>query len=302
MSMTADAPYAVAGDNVTALWTRRQSAQPQRHPSRRTPTYRPRGSRPAAPLDGGLWLARTQAAQRRKSVRGTANLMFAILPVVALIAGFAAFAPMSDVPAGVPTLAPTMATPNIGSASLPVIALPETLPQAARQPAAVAFDLPLEIPAIIGTGSSTPQVLSQVAALSAPGMAGREINVPTASSAVEVSVAPQILAVPATDEPPVCASCGAPFPSLSDVTLAVMAADPSDLRAASLLASITGEQPAIAALPIPLKQSAVRFYRPEDAGPAAALAAIYDAALVDLTWFAPDAAPARIEVMLAPET
>ena len=302
MSMTADAPYAVAGDNVTALWTRRQSAQPQRHPSRRKPTYHPRGSRPAAPLDGGLWLARTQAAQRRRSVRGTANLLVAILPVVALIAGFAAFAPMSDAPAGVPILAPTMATPNIGSASLPVIALPETLPQVAPQPAAVAFDLPPQIPAMIGAVSSAPQVLSLAPTLSAPRMAGQDIQMPTAPSMITVSAAPPILAAPATDAPPVCASCGVPFPNLGGLTLAVMAADPSDPRAASLLASVTGEQPAIAPSPIPLKQSAVRFYRPEDAGPAAALAAIYDAALVDLTWFAPDAAPARIEVMLAPET
>ena len=76
----------------------------------------------------------------------------------------------------------------------------------------------------------------------------------------------------------------------------------SDIAAAhvqALMISLGQYQSTIRQSQIEVTTSQVRFYRASDAPAAASLASIYNADLVDLTWFAPADDIAKIDVILA---
>lgn len=306
--MTVIPAYATA-NQVTAPWQNGWLAAPERHPSRAAYPYRARGTR-RGPLTGGqVWPPKRSAAAERQraqqlTLAGGTLAAVAIASVLALALRDGASvspqplaatdpvvlqtdvttlsAPESNVGTPVAVHATTTGTENAeGAAFLQPAVAPPAPAQLAAPPAAPVAQVRTEVP-------QTPTTTQDIAAVFP------EVSLPP------LTTAPNSLPLPARDAAFVCSTCTSAFPQFDQVSFAIFAADPEGAQARALAENLAAYPMTVSPPAIPITQNAVRFYRTEDAAPAAELAAIYAATLVDLTWFSPDTEIARIEVMFAP--
>ena len=288
---------------VVPVWPRYASNPPVRHPSRNKLRYRPRGTTALTVVSlrdakapkfvknhQAAWQAQTATAARarRKTVVIWAGMAVAS---VAILSGGYAIVPQTT-PTGefaasdLLTTAPAM----------------ETVPQAPapRAPVvAAAIDKGLQLPAPPSLSPQEPRVMTQ-APLAPP--TPTPTQVPTLDrqpNIIATASAPAALFTQSQDDPFVCAFCASAFPQFGQVSFDVQTTDTNAPQVQNLMRNLDQYQSNLRLSAIPVTNNQVRFYRTEDAQAAGALAALYNAELVDLTWFAPTADIAKIDVLLA---
>jgi len=305
-----------------AVWPKTVAMPPKRHPSRGKPKYRLRGTRQSANSKPdqhtaaavfhdhqGTWEAKTRATKKAKKSR---ELRIAAC-FGATLAGLATVGVLTSQQIHVSgnvsnnILAQTavigfVQPPTAEFADLPAVNLeraPQIMMQAPRN-IATTSELPQPTPPTLTTVRApqpavlvrAPQLIAaprQVAPLSrvSQGFTAPEFMIPTPVNA------------PALPEPFDCRACTPAFPQFGQVMFDVQSSDIDAANVQTLMASLGQYQSTVRKSQIELTTSQVRFYRASDAAAAASLASIYNADLVDLTWFAPADDIAKIDVILA---
>ncbi len=298
-----------ASRTVKPVWPREVSGAPVRHPSRSRSAYIPRGQRglelaatwhidEAARLDRKaheLSLQRDAAKARKDRTTPAPSAAF-VAPHNIRRAAIAA----------IPVLGFGLALAGLSASQRAAPTPPEQATAALEAPQAVGgpFATPPNVPAA-GPAQPLPTAVAPNVMGRAPLLAARPVRLDNPSftfAAIppQVPAVPDNLTAPQPDAAFVCHDCTAPLAPFENVTVTVQA-DSADATALQTANAVLGAQTyVVTASQIDVTQTHVRFYRPEDAAAAQALAARYNAAVVDLTWFAPDAAPARIDLFVAP--
>lgn len=283
-----------ASEAVAPVWPKDLHETPVRHPSRARTAYRPRGlsrldlnaqerSRQMAAARGqAVWppSARSSVTGRAPFIRRAAVAGIPILGLGLLLAGYGA---VQTTPPGLPLQSTTSIATPVPAASEPALLAPS--PVATLQ-------------AVIET--PPPSVLDR--APLPPMQLATQDNPPVVSAVSEPSLtmAPPALAASKPDDAFVCILCATPLPPFEGVTIALHA-DIADLPAFTAARAVLSAQDYAVTTPqIAVVRNQVRFYRPADAANAQDLAARFNASVVDLTWFAPDGSPARIDLFLTP--
>ena len=298
-----------AENEVSVLWPQRVPTEPKRHPSRPRYRYRARGTRQAHAAKAGVWPPQTSAVVQHNYAR-TGAVAGAVLTPLLIVLALAPSFPVGQfdaprtanppMPFAVQSILPSLPDPAIGVGANLLASSPESPTPAANR--TVAFDggtLP-SLPFQLKEPPATPFVLAQAPALPAIGAPRDTVAIASAASTPLVIVLPAPLSPPEPDTAFVCGTCATAFPQFDQVSFAVFVADTEGPQTRELVENLATYDMTLARPSIPITQNAVRFYRQQDAGPAAALAAIHGAALVDLTWFSPGTEIARVEIMLAP--
>ncbi|WP_342069788.1 hypothetical protein [Yoonia algicola] len=313
-------------DNVvsTAIWPNFVATPPKRHPSRGKPKYRLRGTRQSTSCKPewdtaaavvhdhqGTWQAKTRATKKVKKsrelrlaacfsaslaglatvgiltaqhVQGSGNGSSIILEQTSVIGlGQTPVAEFAGLPAVNLERAPQMTT-QASSSTMTTSGLPLPTPPTlttVRVPQPVVLD---RAPQLLPTPLqiARPNLVSQ-------GFATPELRVPAGLNAPAL---PQLFD---------CRSCAPAFPQFGQVMFDVQSSDIGAANVQALMTSLGQYQSTVRQLQIEVTTSQVRFYRASDAPAAASLASIYNADLVDLTWFAPADDIAKIDVILAKE-
>jgi len=306
----------------TAVWPNAVAMPPKRHPSRGKPKYRLRGTRQsassnqeqhtAAAVDHDhqrTWESKTRASKKAKKSR---ELRFAVC-------FSAAFASLVTVGVGTTQQVQVSGTgssnilaltsvndlvqaPIVDFAGLPAINLeraPQIMTQAPRSTTNTS-ELPQPTPPTLTTvRAPQPVILDR-----APQLLAAPLQVTRPSFVSQGSPAPKFMVpaevnVPASPQPFDCRSCAPAFPQFGQVKFDVQSSDIDAANVQRLMASLGQYQSTVRQSQIEVTTSQVRFYRASDAPAAASLASIYNADLVDLTWFAPADDIAKIDVILA---
>jgi hypothetical protein len=306
----------------TAVWPNTVAVLPKRHPSRGKPKYRLRGTRQsassnpkqhtAAAVDHdhqGTWKVKTRATKKAKKSRELrlAACVSATLAGLATVGVLTAQQGQGSGNVSNNILAQTsviglVQTPVTELAGLPAINL-ERAPQFITQASSgtmTASELPQPTPPRLTTARTPQPVILDRAPqlLAAPLQVARLSFVSQGSPAPEFMV-PAEVNVPASPQPFDCRSCAPAFPQFGQVRFDVQSLDIDAANVQTLMASLGQYQSTFRQSQIEVTKSQVRFYRVSDAPAAASLASIYNADLVDLTWFAPADDIAKIDVILA---
>lgn len=305
--------------SVEQVWPRDISDAPVRHPSRSRSAYQPRGQQglqlaaawrldEAARLDrkahelsqdrdAAKQSALTPDTAQRAAIARSRNIRragFAGLPILGLGLALAGNAALQSAPPTPPLQ--TIATPV---AAPPPDAIPAKATGAGTGFAPASSGPPPTRPA---PAFQQPDIMDRAPFL--PVQPVRMDNPPTiaATLAPQVSGRPDGLTALQPDDPLVCRDCTAPLAPFDGLRFTVHA-DSTDTAAVRTARSVLSAQAYdVTESRIGVAQTHVRFYRAQDAAAAQALAARYDAALVDLTWFAPGDAPARVDLFMAMPT
>jgi hypothetical protein len=327
MAMTENTDFASwfgRQENVvsTIVWPNFAATPPKRHPSRGKPKYRLRGTRrstsskpewdtAAAVVHDhqGTWQAKicaTKNAKKSRELRLAACLSTAF-------AGFATVGILTAQHLQVSgngssnileqtSVMGSVQTPVAEFAGLPAVNL-EPAPQImtrASSSTMTTSELPQPTPPALTTVQAPqPAVLDRAPQLlPTPLQVGRANLVSQGFATPELRV-PAALNAPALPQLFDCRSCGPAFPQFGQVMFDVQSSDIGAANVQALMTSLGQYQSTVRQSQIEVTRSQVRFYRASDAPAAASLAAIYNADLVDLTWFAPADDIAKIDVILA---
>lgn len=306
----------------TAVWPKPVATPPKRHPSRGKPKYRLRGTRRsasnhpdqhlAAAVDHdhqGTWEAKTRATKKAKKSRELrlAARVSATLASLATVGVLTAqqvqvFGNVSNNILAQTSVIGLVQTPVIEFAGLPAINL-EGAPQfmtRASSGTLAATEVPQPtLPTMTTVRAPQPAILDRAPQLLAAPLQVARPNLVSQGFAAPQFVAPAAMNLPATPEPFECRACTAAFPQFAQVKFDVQSSDLDAANVRTLLASLEEYQSTVRQSQIEITTSQVRFYRARDATAAASLASIYNADLVDLTWFAPADDIAKIDVILA---
>jgi len=300
------------------VWQTTVASQPVRHPSRPKHRYRPRGSNHASTHEPRLhqsatdhsatWVAQSSRAQSSRKQRSIAKLGATCLGFGIALGGLSITQAYLTEPRVGPDVAPFQQAPEIGTIAFgeisemvrpaniggaPAIsALPPELPMMSNRQSSQATTSPHASP-------SPPDLVSAAPASVQGAITSDRPALKITSSSVPDTTPPTRMALPAPDDPFVCAACEIAIPAFDGVKFAVQATDISTVTAQRLIAALSIYDVDLRASPIAFPRSEVRFYRAQDAEPARILAGQYDANLVDLTWAASPAGAATIEIILA---
>ena len=293
------------------VWPRQTDVLRQRHPSRPRIAYRARGTRPTAPAisdNRDAWYAHSTAFTKQRRMRS--GVAVALIGAPVLIAAAIALMSLGSlwnvtpiVPAerqfAVPNLAEVVLAPRIADADLP------RFRSAGSQPYLQTPTQPLETvtapvaPILATTPANAPTVLFRSPSLPVPTSSRVDATIPNVVSAPPVINTAGVLAAPAPDHPFACSTCTPAFPRFGQVEIAIFVASEDAPQASSLLKSLADYDTIVRQAAILPTRNEVRFYRAEDADPAAQLASLYHATLIDLTWFSPDTEIKRVDIFLA---
>ncbi|KQI73039.1 hypothetical protein AN191_03840 [Loktanella sp. 5RATIMAR09] len=306
----------------TAIWPNAVSMPLKRHPSRRKPKYRLRGTRLSTASKPerhtaeavvhdhqGTWQAKTRATKKAKKSR---ELRLA----ACFSAAFTGFATV-----GVLTVQQVQVSSNVSSnilEQMPVTGLVQTtvdeftgLPAVnveratqivTRAPSSTMTmsELPQPTPPTLTTDRAPqPAILDRAPQLLAAPLQVARANLVSRGFETPEMLVPAALNAPALPQLFDCRTCAPAFPQFGQVMFDVQSSDIGAANVQALMASLGQYQSTVRQSQIDVTTSQVRFYRPSDAPAAASLAAIYNADLVDLTWFAPADDIAKIDVILA---
>lgn len=314
------------GEKAAPLWPQEVPMQPQRHPSRPRLAYHLRGK--LMPGAIAIWgedeIARLdrQAAARMQPAhnvmahpvaapasRGKAVALLSCTLVgvgVALVMGFGAQTTPQGQSAALavqdqvitqPTEPDTLASNTANIDVSPVAAPPAGVPAERVEPALPAS--PPQITLQTRPVAQQPLVADAAPGLSAPALASAIPNIsdvqrdPIATARPDAPIAVQ------PGDPFTCATCVAALPRLDGIVVAVFANDMDAAATQGVLRDLGPQGAYLNPLQIDIATHQVRYYRTTDEAAARALAARYDATLVDLSWFSPTANTAKIDVLLA---
>lgn len=305
-----------------AVWPKTVALPPKRHPSRGKPKNRLRGTRQSANSKPDqhtaaavvhdhkrTWEAKTRAtkkAKKSRELRIAASFGATLAGLVTV--GFLT-AQQIQVSGNVSNniLAQTavigfVQPPVADFAGLPAVNLervPQIMTQAPRNTATPSEPPQPTPPTLTNVRAPQPAILDRAPQLNAAPQQGvRPSRVSQGFAAPEFMV-PSALNAPALPEPFDCHPCTPAFPQFGQVMFDVQSSDINSANVQTLMASLEQYQSTIRQSQIELTTSQVRFYRASDAAAATSLASIYNADLVDLTWFAPADDIAKIDVFLA---
>jgi len=290
------------------VWMHVQEVPPVRHPSRFRLKYRPRGQAcelPMVPQPAGSAAFAAPKAKRnptpqtkQKSRKGllllaTAGSAFVVCAIAAGIAfmGAPAANPVEATPTPVQATAPLLITaPDF------ITAFADNDPATAVEPLAAAplpedrgsLDLITEPPAV---ALRLPQLDSTTVAVATPIILPDQANRPTPMD-------PSTLAPVSPADPFTCTGCVSGLARFEGVTVTLYSVDPDAIAVTDARAVLAAQDLRLQEIPINPARNQVRFYRAVDAAAATQLADRYGAALVDLSWFAPDIDTARIDLLL----
>ena len=285
-------------------WAAVHNEPPRRSPSRPHRPYQPRGQVSTAALR--VWgtpqtpkRARATVAPPEPSKRISYAIAVPLVGVGIVLAGVAIYSPQSAVP-------PAVAVPDITALKAPIVPAADTLDLAATNPVpAIAKATAWALPAAQPTSTITtppmrdvrPQVGTTAPSIAPlPAILGHEPVIAQRPTVAMRPDAPAQVTLTPDIEPFACQSCLPLAPAFDGITLMVFA---SGTEPDGLLAGLAPKDIVISAPAITPENNQVRFYRADDAEQAAFLARTYNAALVDLTWFAPDQISPRIDLFLA---
>jgi hypothetical protein len=306
----------------TAVWPNAVAMPPKRHPSRGKQKYRLRGTRQSTSSNPerdiaaavvqdhqGTWQAKIRATNKAKKSRE--------LGLAACLS--AAFAGLATV--GVLTVQHLQVSGNVSSNILEqtsVIGLVQTPVAEFADLPAVNFERAPQIMTRASSGTMTrselpqptrpilttvrapqPAILDRAPQLLAAPLQVAPPNLVSQAFATPEFLVPAALNAPALPQPFDCRSCAAAFPQFGQVMFDVQSSDIGAANVQALMTSLGQYQSTVRQSQIEVTTSQVRFYRASDAPAAASLASIYNADLVDLTWFAPADDVAKIDVILA---
>jgi hypothetical protein len=304
----------------TVIWPKTVMTSPKRHPSRGKVNYLLRGAsqsasrKPLKQIAGvqdhrATWRAKTIAAKKTKKsreLRIAAGFSAAVAGLA--IAGVLTFQ-LGQVPsyqAGGMVVQTSIIglgqAPIAEFADMPIFNLDGTPRIQTQAPGVViSQDNVLSLRSPAQTTSRTPQPAIMDRAplwFAAPSQIDSYNVVARALAAPEI-VIPSPVITPELSQPFACSSCAPAFPQFGQVKFDVQSTDPDAAYVQNLMASLAQYQSTVRQSQIEVATSQVRFYRASDAPAAASLAALYNADLVDLTWFAPADDIAKIDVILA---
>lgn len=308
-------PYG-AGDAHAPVWPRVSCEPPIRHPARPKFKHRNRGEFDAElAARWGFDLANSGdhapreilAPEKSGTHRGYVWLACG-LGIAVIIAGYSAYEPRSQLPVTISANTVLAADVQAFAPAPPFsvsTALVGTRPM--RQRPANSNVTVKSTPALQDTPTFEPLLLNPIR----PSVQERpqELVRPSAPLAVVTTItarqdAPTIrqpaqpISAPVVDSF-VCADCVSPMPRLSGITLSLFTFDTDVTADKDWFAAAGASDVRTAVAQIAPRTNQVRFYRPDDAAAAQALAQRYNASLVDLTWFAPADQNAKIDILLA---
>lgn len=303
------------------IWPRELPDVPVRHPSRHKMPYRPRGQtrlrlelagagQVARPLTAQIHPFKTPApaatARAKSKARGMRLAVVACLPLLGVGVILAGYGVMQDAPLDPPANTRTAPLQVIAEVQSPQISArpvagvevmkADINRQTALQPvAAVEPEATIAAPALAPQPTAflrVPDLVARSGVISRPDIAGTTSKAP-------VTVLPAALGIPSPVDPFTCQDCTPALPRFENIAIEVLATDAEAVAVRDALTSLDAQSVRFTAAQIPVSDNQVRFYRPQDAAAAQALATRYGATLVDLTWFAPATDTAKIDLFLA---
>ncbi len=305
----------------TAVWPNSVATSPKRHPSRGKPKYRLRGTRQsassnpdqhtAAAVDHdqqGTWLAKTRATIRAKKsceLRFAVCFSAAFASVVIVGIGTTLQVQVSGTRSSnilaLTSVNDLLQAPIVDFVGLPAINLeraPQIMTQAPRSTTSTSELLQPTPPILTTLRAPQLTILDRAPQLFAAPLQVARLSFVSQGSPAPEFVVPAEVNVPASPQPFDCRSCAPAFPQFGQVKFDVQSTDIDAANVQTLMASLGQYQNTVRQSQIEVTTSQVRFYRASDAPAAASLASIYNADLVDLTWFAPADDIAKIDVFL----
>lgn len=257
-----------------------------------------------------IWIAHTADVAKRKRLHKQCAMMIvsiAIASVGVLLAGAVVLPHQAPVSIDIARNTATAQTSVPTLVSAIDINLGPTLPTApARASTPNTFQTVLRIP----TSELSPEILvmglpQPMGIMERAPMTLRSPRVPSSPKITIAShVPPRIMKLAVLTSPQVegvfdCQACSPAFPQFESVIFEVQASDITATRVQEIMAALAPYQSNLRPSAIAIASSQVRFYRVQDAQAAAALASLYNAELVDLTWFSPQTEIAKIDVLIA---
>lgn len=250
----------IAGHSTSvAVWPRLVATEPQRHPSRARHPYVPRGQ--LRPGGLALWGIQDKPPIRQHSAAQSPPLTVPMQRNWLTIGGL------------------TLASAGAFAIAVPLVNM--LVPKASSQ------NLVAVAPQIADLA------LSQVppAEMSAPITPALMPSQPLRQAPLQIMVA-----APAPN-PFVCPACSGPDPRFAGITIVLRGDDRLQIQSLDQRGLLDAAQVMTAPVGIAVSTAQVRYFRNADRPAAIALADIFSAVLVDVTWLS-DAAPAKLELLL----